>query len=449
MHARIVQFVEVLRQNGLRVGTSETLDALEGVAHTGLDSRETLRAVLSATLVKRAQDAEAFERAFHSFFGAGNPSLAEWAFSGTESPEGEGPLPPEASELLRALLANDPSQLLRLLRTATNTMDFSRLQTPLQTGFLSRRLFSGMGGESLPAELAALEASISNHERADVFAEQLRMARARLSLLEQLTRQQVQAQVQARLRPRGAGVLDRPISDLSTTEIASAERAVHRLAERLKTRMAIKLERKRKGTLHVRRTLRQNLSWGALPMRPAFRRRRPARPDVMVLCDVSDSVRNASRMMLLFTYALQSLFTRVRSFIFVAELGEVSDLFRSLPSAEALNAALSGEAISLFANSNYGAALEQFARQHLSSVTRRTTILVLGDGRNNYNPAQEWVLEEMHRRAKRLVWLATEDSRGWGMGDSEMRRYAPHCHRVIPVLTLSDLERVADTFRSD
>jgi hypothetical protein len=176
---------------------------------------------------------------------------------------------------------------------------------------------------------------------------------------------------------------------------------------------------------------------------PQFRTRRPQRPDVVVLCDVSDSVRNASRLMLLFTWSLQSLFNRVRSFIFVSELGEVTKHFKDAKPEDALEAALSGEVISLSSNSNYGNALSTFTKSYLGSVTRKTTVFVIGDGRNNFNAPHVWALEDLKRKAKRVVWICTEPKANWGFGDSEMANYSRAVSQVVTVLSLADLEKIA------
>jgi uncharacterized protein with von Willebrand factor type A (vWA) domain len=212
----------------------------------------------------------------------------------------------------------------------------------------------------------------------------------------------------------------------------------------LKARLTRRLRSRRRGSLNVRRTLRRNLSWGGVPMVPQFRWRRPERPDLVVLCDVSESVRNTARMMLLFMYSLQTLFARVRSFVFVSDLGELTEELRGSTPEQSVDLALASRAVSLQANSNYGRVLASFAREQLGSVTRRTTVMVIGDGRNNYNPANTWALQEIRLRAKRLLWICPEDRRSWGFGDSEMLRYERHCHQVEVVQTLDDLAGLAD-----
>jgi uncharacterized protein with von Willebrand factor type A (vWA) domain len=266
---------------------------------------------------------------------------------------------------------------------------------------------------------------------------------SRLRLLEEMARQDLGRQAAARVR-RSGGLADRPFHTLSPAEIQLAQEAVRRLAQKLKSRWTRTLKRKRRGVLHVRRMMRKNMSWGGIPMMPQWRGRRRQRPELIVLCDVSDSVRNASRMMLLLMYSLQTLFSRVRSFVFVSDLGEITESLKDASPEDAVDLALAGRSISLQANSNYGRALAGFVTGHLASVTRRTTVLVIGDGRNNYNPSNVWALAEIHQRARRVIWITPEPRSSWGLGDSEMLQYERWCHQVETVQTLDDLVRLGD-----
>jgi uncharacterized protein with von Willebrand factor type A (vWA) domain len=149
--------------------------------------------------------------------------------------------------------------------------------------------------------------------------------------------------------------------------------------------------------------------------------------------------------MLLFLYTLQGLFSRVRSFVFVSDLGEVTEAFRRERHVErAADLATAGEVVSLFGNSNYGRALRIFHERFRGAVTRRSTVIVIGDGRNNYHPPNAWVLDELRRRARRVVWICPEDRWAWGQGDSEMPLYASKVDRVAVVTSLEDMEQLAD-----
>lgn len=457
MDARIAEFSEVLRQNGLRIGVSETTDAARAVAEVGLESRDVFQAALKATLCKRASDVETFDRAFEFYFTGAAKTFEALDASLAARIREEGLLEGDElamivawldrmrlAPLTEAAIQGNTGRLANIMRNAALQLDFSRMQSTLQAGFFSRRMMMGAGGEAMRSDIAAIEGELRargvSPEGLEVVSRQLGDA---LRRVEEAARREVERQAKARLKKPTGGLNDRPFHTLSRAEVERMQRAVRAMAEKLKARLVRRQRSKKRGTLNPIRTLRKNLSAGGVPMQPHFRVRRPERPDVMVLCDVSDSVRNASRMMLLFTWTLQSLFARVRSFVFVSEIGEVTSLFKDSEPEAAIDLAVSGKTISVASNSNYGAAFATFAREYLGSVTRRTTVLVIGDGRNNYNAANTWALEDLKRKAKRLVWISTEPKSSWGFGDSVMLEYAKATHQVLTVQTLGDLERVA------
>jgi uncharacterized protein with von Willebrand factor type A (vWA) domain len=461
VEARIVEFAEVLRQNGVRVSTSEVADASRAAAEIGFDDRALFKSAMRATLCKREIDLEAFSKAFELYFSglARTFEAIDKALLDRIREEGllEGDelamviatvnrLFNQLSPLAQAALQGDRARLAQIFRAATLQLDLSRLETTLQAGFFSRRMMASAGGERARADLQGLENELKarglSPDGVEIVSKHVAGA---LRSVEEAARREVDRQIKARTKRASGGIASRSFHTLSRAEIEQAQAAVRKLAERLKSRLIRKQRSHRRGALNVRRTLRKNLPWDGIPMVPSFRRRRPERPDVVVLCDVSDSVRNASRMMLLFMYTLQSLFARVRSFVFVSDIGEVTRLFKDLEVDEAIDLAIAGKAISLQSNSNYGHALATFVRDHLGSVTRRTTVVVIGDGRNNYNPSNAWALKDLKRKCKRLLWISPEERRSWGFGDSEMLTYAKFCHQVVTVQSLEDLAKVADT----
>jgi len=459
---RIVEFGRLLRQAGLRVSPVEIADAVEAAALAGAGDRDVFRAALRATLVKRGADAPAFDRLFALYFsglerileGLERSLLRDLAESGAL--EGEelaraaaalARLAGELSPLARAALEGDRALLARLLRGAAVSLDFAALEAPTQLGFYGRRLLASAGGAGLARELEAVERALRqagiDPGRMERVSAGLRQA---LQRLEEAARRYAEVERQARAeRRRDRGLAARSLASLSREEVARTEAAVRRLAERLRERLGRRERSRRRGALHVRRTLRRNLAWGGVPARLVFRARRRQRPDVMVLCDVSDSVRHVSRLMLLFLHTLQTVFARVRSFVFVSDLGEVTDAFRAEKDvARAADLATAGKAVSLAGNSNYGRALRAFQSRYLPSVTGRTTVIVIGDGRTNYLPPESGALREVRRRARRVLWICPEERWAWGSGDSEMPLYAAHVDRVATVTRLGDLEEVAE-----
>ncbi len=458
MDGALVEFAALLRQGGLRVSAGELADAGRALALLGLDDRATARAALESALVKRERDTGTFRRLFDLYFGGAASLLQDLEKGLLERLAGEGLLEQDALEMLawelsnrglspmtKAALSGDAAEIARLLRGAALQIDLSQLTTPLQQGFFSRRLGGAAGVGAMSDELAQLEASLRARGLDPAALELIgRRLAETLRGVEQSVRRIVEREATARLALRRSTLEEKSFSALAQAEIEEMEAAVRKLAERLKARLVRRQRARRRGALNVRRTLRRNLGAGGMPFRLAFRGRRPQRPDVVVLCDVSDSVRNASRLMLLFMYTLQSLFHRVRSFAFVSDIGELTAELREADARRAIDLALAGKVVSLYANSNYGRALALFAREHLGAVTRRTTVLVIGDGRNNYNPPNEWALEDIRRKARRLVWISPEPRSSWGLGDSEMHRYGRHVSQLAVVTSLADLARLAE-----
>ena len=177
-----------------------------------------------------------------------------------------------------------------------------------------------------------------------------------------------------------------------------------------------------------------------------FKQRKKERPKLVILCDVSSSVANVSRFMLQFMYSLQEAFTKMRSYVFVAELGDVTPLFKEKDVSGAIEKALDGgDLINVYTRSNFGFAFHEFWKNYLSSIDNKTTVLVLGDARNNYNDPKAWCLRDVHNKAKNVVWLNPESPSAWGFGDSVMDRYMPHCDVVEECRNLRQLSRVVDS----
>jgi len=463
MEARLIELAELLRLNGVRVSSAEIMDGARALALVGLSEREAVRGALKATMLKRAGDQALFDRLFDLQFSGLKEVLDGLETSVLRRIEEEGVLEGDELEMLlytlremsqrvsplaQAALEGDAGQVARLFRGAALQLDLQELTNPLQTGFFARRLASGAGlGEArrdLDELVRRLEEQGIDPARIEIVGKCLA---DRLREVEAAARRYVEQEAKARgarQRIESDSLASRSFTELSKEELERTQLAVRRLAEKLKSRLVRKQTKRRRGALHVQRTLRKNMGLGGIPMSLVYRHKRPQRPDVVVLCDVSDSVRNVSRLMLLFVHTLQARFNRVRSFAFVSDVGEITEAFKGVEASEAVDPAVAGSAINLYANSNYGRAFALFVGAHLGSITKRTTVLIIGDGRNNYNTANVWALEELRRRARRVTWICPEDSSSWALGDSEMRLYERAVDQVITVRNLDDLERAAE-----
>jgi hypothetical protein len=222
------------------------------------------------------------------------------------------------------------------------------------------------------------------------------------------------------------------------------EEIVRRLGRQMRGARSYRRFISHKGRVSIPHTLRSNMMYDGIPFKPVLTSYRNEKPRIVVICDVSLSVRNTARFMLHLVYSLQSLFEQVRSFVFVSDLVDASQYFEQLSIDDAIGTIFSGELIDTDVNSNYGRALEIFSQQHLSAVTNQTTVIILGDGRGNRNPPNAWALEEIRRRAKQLIWLSPEPRGSWGLGSSDMSLYEPVCHRTEVVRNLKQLGQVTD-----
>ncbi len=465
MDAKIIEFIELLRQNGVRVSLSETTDSFRALSLVALADRQAVKAALRATLAKRSVDLPTFETLFEAYFSGVGEIVKRSEAAAMEALE----LSPaeyqrllddlermlrelgiEPSELARALLAQDTGRLERLLREAAQQAGLERIARALQEGQFAQGMQEALGLGQLAQELAAISQALAGEGEADPRRRQAaQFVDRRLQELQEMIRRLVRGELEKRdVTQRDAArmqaLAEKSFYYLSEDEIRRMKEAVTKLAERLKNVLAVRRRSARRGKFDVKDTLRKNLQYGGVPFEIRYDRRKRIKPQVVVLCDVSDSVRNVSRFMLQFVYSLQDLYTKVRSFIFVSEIGEITRLFEENEIHQAIDQAIRGNVINVYAHSDFGRAFRLFHREHLAAITRHTTVIILGDARNNYNLPHEWVLREIKQRAKQLIWLNPENRMTWGFGDSEMDRYLPYCDIVEECRNLNQLYRVVD-----
>jgi uncharacterized protein len=202
----------------------------------------------------------------------------------------------------------------------------------------------------------------------------------------------------------------------------------------------------RRGILDFKKTLRQNVSHQGLLFDTCWKKKKIDRPEIVVICDISHSVQRIVRFLLLFLYSLNKAVMDIRSFVFCSDLMEVTNIIRKYPVEEAVERLSCGTDISfLLGNTDYNCAFRSFQDQYPDAVGRKTTVLILGDARNNYAEANTGIIKTLSKRCKRLIWLNPETPVSWGTGDSEMKKFAPYCHMVRECNTLEHLERLVSS----
>jgi uncharacterized protein with von Willebrand factor type A (vWA) domain len=440
------------------------MDAFRALQLIGIRDPLLFRNALRTTLVKRAGDLKPFDELFDFYFlGIGQALdavdrriMEELGLTPEQFQEMLEQIQrllkqmeADLSELTKALLSHNRGELERLLKDAleremqSGTPDSFRF-TPYT------RMASRLQLDRTQSEIERFKAMLQMlGESGEDLQRVMRYLDERMRDLNHLLRAIIQQEQRKKgFEPRDSSqrssLMDKSFAFYTEDDIRRMNDAVSRLAQRLKNRLSVRRKKATRGRFDVKKTLRKNLQYGGVPFNVQLDRRKKTKPQVMVLCDISDSVLNASRFMLQFVYSIQDLYAKVRSFVFVAEIGEVTKLFEENDIQAAVEAALKGEVIDVFSHSNFGRAFEQFYKNFFSAINGKTTVLIIGDGRNNYNRSNDWVLREIQQKAKQLIWLNPESRMTWGIGDSEMPRYAPHCHVAEECRSINQLYKIVD-----
>lgn len=438
---RLTAFAAELREAGVPVSLVEMMDAADALVVADLGSQEALRAALAATMVKQAKHRPAFDTAFDVFFGL--TTAAEGAEPADEL--GEAGL---RSAIAAALLGDDLDEMRRLIRRAVDRYAGIEGDRPVGGRYHQYRVLRRLEPEQLHAALLAALAEDGAPDRID---------EAEADRMVDLVRDEVRSEVLRRLvAERGpesvARSVRRPLVDqidlqyATREEIAAVERAVAPLARRLATRLSQRRRHAKRGRLDVRRTIRRSLSHGGAFLDPAFRPPRMAKPEIVLLCDLSGSMATFARFTLQLTHAIRSELSNVRSFAFIDGVDEVTGLFRPGADFEEAVAAMATQAdyVRGDGHSDYGSALTEFEERYGASITPRTTLIVTGDARTNFRDPRTDAFARVTERARAVFWLNPERRRYWNTGDSVMATYAGFCDAVEEVRSLEQLERFVE-----
>jgi uncharacterized protein with von Willebrand factor type A (vWA) domain len=455
---RILEFIGDLRRAELRISTAEALDALSASAEVGLLDRETFKSTLAATLVKEARDLETFDRIFNLYF-LDLEALGEGLKKalGPEDPKVQDQLDQvldaenmDLDELTELLMRGQGSEMEMAIRGGAQGAGLERLMYFLQVGYFSRRISDQFDWSAIERDIEkimqALEAKGLDPGQLARIRNYLEL---RLEAFRRMIRQHVQRELERRAYRAGEQLTrevlsEKPLFALTPDEVAQMKSVVAKLARRIKDALALRRRQEQKGRIDSRKTIRKSLQYGGVPMEVFLKQRHREKPRLITVCDVSDSVRNASRFMLQLVWSLQECFSRVRSYVFVSEIAEVTQGFNNYPVERAIEWALKGAPVDYHCRSDFGYAFSRFANTELESLDKKTTILLLGDARNNYNDPQAWALRLIRERVKGIIWLNPEGQWGWGIGDSVMPLYAPSCDIVRECRTIGQLGEVVD-----
>ena len=466
MQSNLVDFIQVLRSHDIRVSPAETLDAVAVTATLGYSDRNLLRDGLAMTLAKTPAEEVIFLDCFDRFFqqdladfsssdmpsdqddnkdldSTDNTAAQTEDFSGSQlsalelasetNPSLESLL---QTSLMQSLLNNNRNELTLAINAAAQRVDLQKIQMFTQKGQFTRRILDAMGEEQVRNAVIELERAESP-------------ALAVLQRYRDILRQQVRDYVEREYLLHAEGKTQQFMDDiLSKTRLNNIEHIylhkvhelIRKMAKKLASRHSHKRRRLKRGQLNMAKTLRKGIPNDGVMFNTFWRQVKKEKPQILAVCDVSGSVAAYSKFLLLFLYSLQDILPKVRSFAFSSHLGEVSTYFDDYPvekAIELVNWKYGG-------STDYGNSLMDFSKLALDDINSNTTVIILGDARNNNGDPKLEILQSIFQRARQLIWLNPESRRAWGSGDSEMLRYQSACHFSAECNNLKQLERIVD-----
>jgi hypothetical protein len=438
---REIAFLDALRKAGLTVSLAEVIDATRAMGAVDLLDREALRAAYAACVLKRPAHRTTFDTLFDLWFPPvlGEPTRHE------DDPDLDGDLdegaPPDTDllrEVLRQLLLDgDEESMRRFARQVVSSL--GRADTaPGRQSWFTYRVLRQLSPETLTASL--LDALLAGKDRGGMDE---KVARQTIAERMKQFQEMVESEVRRRLaEDRGAEQIAKtavqPLAEqvdflrASRNDMAELKRQVFPLARRLATRLTARRRLGRKGKLDFRRTVRASLATGGVPLVTHHKPHKPHKPELVVLCDVSGSVAGFAHFTLLLAYALREQFTKVRAFAFIDTCDEVTRFFTPGGDVADALARMNAEANLVWfdGHSDYGHSIEVFAETYPDAIGPKTSLLILGDARNNYRATGGQTLKQLVARARHAYWLNPEPQAYWGTGDSATRAYEEHIEMV-------------------
>jgi len=453
MESRILQLISALRASGVRVSLAESAEAFSAVDLMGIQDREHFRLSLRATLIKDARDVPVFDKLFPLFFGSGQPPMMGGDLSDDLTSEEAQML----ADALRQMAANLRQRLERLmsgeqlsrseLEALAKMVGLNQSDDLRHQNWMAKRMMRAM---AFPEVRKAMQELMEQLQQMGMNAERVQQIRERIQQnlqgmeqqLNQFAGERIAENLSEKTPAEGMdGLMNRPFDALSDADKKLLQREVKRLAAALRTRIALRQKRAKSGQLDPKATIRANLKYHGVPMELRYRDR-THKPKILVICDISTSMRFCSELMLSFLFALQGQVRKTHAFAFIDHLEYISNDLNGRDADEAISNVLIRMPPGYY-STDLGWSLNDFEREYIDMLNGQTTLILVGDGRNNYNDPRLDIFSQMTRRAARTIWLNPEPPTMWH-GDSDMHKYAPLCDDVLKVGNLRELAAAVD-----
>lgn len=446
-----LRFVKCCRAADLRISTAEVLDCVTQLALIEPLNEDEFKLVLRSNFAKSRREQSRFDQMYHLFFHEMKSDLSE----SVHNPEAakfqevfdmlkEMEASDELEQALQDYLAGDPMKFIqevhkihiqeekasKALRSNMGQLA-SRLQVMLKINQMQGKILQFLGGNH-----AVIDESMAK-EIGKEFSERLDKA---LRLLNDEPRPDNFALKNVTNHEKHYNTIGEiPFSSLSKLETEEVRDVINKLVKKLEEIASLRYSKNNKGVLDLKKTLRKSGKYLGIPIEIVFKNKALRKGKIVTICDVSGSVWSTARFMLNILYSLQECFSKVKSYIFVSELAEVTDFFIKNKVNDAIKKIMNEANINYYAPTDYGMAFQHFKHNHLNELDKKTTLLIIGDARSNYMNPQDLILKTMRKKCRRVIWLNPEQEKFWGSGDSEMYLYKAHCNEVRPCGNLNQL----------
>ena len=453
MDKRIVEFIAALRAAGVRISLAESADAFQAIDHLGIQDRDVFRISLRSTLVKDNPDLETFDTLFPLFFQTGsppplfNPNQEMSREEAQKLAEGLRQFSDEVRKMLGKLMNGEPLNQYELqqLDQLINQSNISDLH---YQNWLSRQMEQALHFREVRQAIEELAQMLQqmgmNRQRVEELCQMLQSNQQALQdQIRQFAGQRIAENLshQSR-RDRMDNLYNLPFHSLTEEEMHELRKEVRRLAAMLRTRVALRMKRARNGILDVKSTLRANLKNSGVPF-DIRHRDRSLKPRIVLLCDISTSMRYCSELMLSLLGEIQDQISKTHAFAFIDHLEYITPLYGDYRPGEAIGKILR-QMPSGYYNTDLGYSLKNFSDEFFGTIDSRTTFLIVGDGRNNFNDPRVDLFRDIARRSRYTLWFNPEPFALWGSGDSDILKYQPHCKQVVQVSNLTQLASAID-----
>jgi uncharacterized protein with von Willebrand factor type A (vWA) domain len=437
----IQQFASCCRAAGMRVSTSEVLDSINQMQLIDPTDEPQFRSLLRANFAKSIRDVQHFDRLYHLFFHEMRMDTADMKQAASHSEQIK-----KAAEMLKQMphdnpvydavvdfLQGNPLALLREMRRIQTEEEVTMLRFNL--GPLGNRLNvmlqinkAASAANALVEDNYAKTDSAAGRDLANYFEERIAAARSILTYEPRPGDTGTKKTKTEEQKLKGLG--EKSFSSFTREELEEMREAIDKLVHKLKNIVSRRFAVRNRGNLDVKKTLRASAKYNGVPLDIKYRRKAKRKSRIVTLCDVSGSVWAAARFMLNLLYSLQDCFDKVNSFVFIDKLSDVTSIFEEHEINEAINLVLEKTDVNYNSSTDYGETLRNFKKDYMELLTKKTTLIIVGDGRSNYMNPEDAILGQMRERCRRVIWLNPEQENLWGTGDSEIMSYMHHCHEV-------------------